>query len=130
MPRSVAIVSAACLLGGLDLGLLLALGRLDQLVVLPLLLGRERRAGGGGVEEVALMGDGRRASWSCASGATTLGGPSKTSRSGLPTVTSTMLRIRSAPRPETMIQPRPSSQARFCRSRRNRGMSAPSRTKR
>ena len=43
--------------GGLDLGLLLALRRVDQLGVALLLLGRERRAGAGGVEDVTLMGD-------------------------------------------------------------------------
>jgi hypothetical protein len=55
---------------------------------------------------------GARSASSWASGGTTSGGPSKTSRSGLPTVMSTIDRIRSAPRPATMIQPNPASHAR------------------
>jgi hypothetical protein len=52
---------------------------------------------------------GRRLVWSCATGGTSIGGPSKTSRSGLPTTRSIMLRSRSCPPAPTVIQPNPAS---------------------
>ena len=118
------------LVGDLDLGLLLALGRRDQLAVSPLLLGCQRRAGGAGVEQIALVGEGPPGLLrSCTNGATTLGMPSKTKRSGADgDVDDGADQERAASRNHDPAQP--SSHARFCRSLRNRGMSAPSRTKR
>ena len=88
--------------------------------------GRRRRCPG--VSPSAATG--RRLSRSCASGGTRIGPPSNTSRSGAPTMRSTMDRSSNWPPVPIMHQPNPASQQRSCRALRKRTASVPSCTKR